>query len=158
MKIGIKPTLAALVLSVSAPALSYEIGDVISDKVLEKLNLPAGKPVVLDFFASWCLSCAKEIPDLRKFIREDAKDRVEVIGVDVDEELEDGLEFQNSLDIDFAVVNDTDQVVIEAFAPIGMPAIYYVVDNKVVGKRIGAVNHIDKQIIEDLKGVGVELE
>ena len=139
------------------PSYSYEVGDTISDDVIGQLNLPEGKPVILDFFASWCLSCAKEIPDLQKFIENDANNKVEVIGVDVDEELEEGLAFQKNLSIKFRVVNDTDQTVIQAFEPIGMPALYYIIDNKVVGKKIGAINHIDQQIKEDLKDLGVAL-
>lgn len=150
-------TLACLLLVFSNPSYSYEVGDTIDEEVAKLLNLPEGKPAVLDFFASWCLSCAKEIPDLQKFISEDAKGQIAVIGVDVDEELEDGLRFQKKLNIHFPVFNDTEQTVIEAFGPIGMPALYYVIDGILVGKKIGAIHHIDQQIIKDLEELGVEL-
>ena len=77
--------------------------------------------------------------------------------MDIDEELDDGKKFQSDLNISFPVYDDTDQRVVEAFGPIGMPALYYVIDNKVVRKRIGPINHIDDQIREDLGDLGIEL-
>ncbi|GAW97095.1 MULTISPECIES: TlpA family protein disulfide reductase [Colwellia] len=131
-------------------AVSHEIGDTISKKAQQILNIPAGKVGVVDFFASWCASCAKEIPDMKKFIKADTEQKTYVIGIDVDEELEEGLAFQQELAIDFPVINDTDQSLIAEFSPIGMPALYYVIDNKIVGKRIGAVDNIDEKIKDDL--------
>jgi len=136
---------------------AYEIGDTIDPEITEKLNIEHGKPAVIEFFASWCASCAKEIPEIHDFIREDKKNIVQVIGVDIDEELDDGKKFQSDLNISFPVYDDTDQRVVEAFGPIGMPALYYVIDNKVVRKRIGPINHIDDQIREDLGDLGIEL-
>ncbi len=43
----------------------------------------AGKPVVLNFWATWCQPCLKEIPELRELARDE---RVQVVGVALDEE------------------------------------------------------------------------
>ncbi|HBS25649.1 MAG TPA: cytochrome C biogenesis protein [Gammaproteobacteria bacterium] len=154
MKPGLMMALSALM--ATSPAFAYEIGDSISPEVAEKLNLQPGKAAVVDFFASWCASCAKEIPEIHQFIEDDKSEKVQVLGVGVDEDLAEGKAWQKQLNITFPVYDDTDQQVVESFAPIGMPALYYIIDNKVVGKRIGAVNHIDKQIRADLKELGVE--
>ena len=79
---------------------------------------------MLDFFASWCVSCAKEIPEIHQFIEDDKSEKVQVIGVGVDEELSDGKAFQKRLNISFPVYDDVDQQVVQAFGPIGMPALY----------------------------------
>ncbi len=156
MKLSLSAILVGLLLSL--PAHSYEVGDTVSKDIAQQLNLPEGKVAVIDFFASWCLSCAKEIPDIKKFIQQDVDKKTQVIGIDVDEELADGLIFQKELAIDFPVINDTDQTIITAFAPIGMPALYYIIDKKIVGKRIGAIHQIDQQIKNDLLGFGVEVK
>lgn len=158
-RLKIKLSLLLCVLLSTLPlrsALSVEIGDTISEEVQKQLNIPAGKVGVVDFFASWCLSCAKEIPDIKKFIKEDGNDNAHVVGIDVDEELEDGLAFQEELAIDFPVVNDVEQKIINEFSPIAMPALYYIKDNKVVGKHIGAVHHMDEKIKKDLQDLGAE--
>ncbi len=139
------------------PASSLEVGDTIAPEIGAKLNIPEGKIGVVDFFASWCQSCAKEIPDLHKFIANRSGDNIQVIGVDVDEELTDALKFQQQLSITFNVFNDTKQEVIQHFNPIGMPALYYIKDNKIIGKHIGAIDKIDQKITDDLKKLGVKL-
>lgn len=155
MQIRLATCLIAL-LATTQPIHAYEVGDTLSPEVSQKLNLQPGKVAVLDFFASWCASCAKEIPEIHQFI-ENNDGAFQVIGIGVDEELADGKAFQEKLNISFPVYDDVDQQVVQAFGPIGMPALYYVADNKVVGKRIGAIDKIDQQIRADLIELGVKL-
>lgn len=50
--------------------------------------LEAGeRPVLVDFFATWCGPCAWIVPTLRA-LREEFGDRVEIVKVDVDEAIE----------------------------------------------------------------------
>jgi thiol:disulfide interchange protein DsbD len=50
------------------------------------LAIPAGKIVVVDFWATWCIPCIKEIPSFNKLHDEFASKGVEVIGIGMDEE------------------------------------------------------------------------
>jgi thiol-disulfide isomerase/thioredoxin len=43
-----------------------------------------GQPVIVNFWATWCGPCRKEIPLLQKLRRERAAERLEIIGVAVD--------------------------------------------------------------------------
>jgi thiol-disulfide isomerase/thioredoxin len=45
-----------------------------------------GKVVVLNFWATWCVPCIREIPNFNRFSREWSAKGVEVIGVSLDEE------------------------------------------------------------------------
>lgn len=143
-------------LAIAPQSSAYNVGDKLSSDISQKLNLQPDKVSVLNFFASWCVSCAKEIPEIHQFIKEN-KGAYQVVGIGVDEELAVGKAFQKKLNISYPVYDDVDQQVVQAFDPVGMPALYYVDDNRVVGKRIGAINHIDKQIRKDLKKLGVDL-
>lgn len=132
-------------------ANAIEIGDIISPEIAAKLNLTPNKVAVVDFFASWCASCSKEIPDLNKFHRQQDNQNAEMIGIGVDDELAVSIAYQQKLSIAFPVHNDTNQQIVEFFNPLGMPALYYIKNNKVIGKRIGAVDHIQQKIEQDLK-------
>jgi thiol:disulfide interchange protein DsbD len=52
----------------------------------QPMVIPTGKVVVVDFWATWCVPCIKEIPSFNKLHKEYAAKGVEVIGIGMDEE------------------------------------------------------------------------
>jgi thiol:disulfide interchange protein DsbD len=49
-------------------------------------QIPTGKVVVVDFWATWCIPCIKEIPSFNKIYKEYASKGVAVVGIGMDEE------------------------------------------------------------------------
>lgn len=149
-----KKIIISLILAVNL--FAYQKGDVISDAMAQHLGIKEDKVYVLDFFASWCGSCKKEIPLISIVNSKIDPSKVEIIGIDVDKDVNKGIKFQESLKakgkLNFRVINDPQNLVIEKFAPIGMPTLYYIKDKKIVGIITGAIDNIDKQILNDLKG------
>ncbi len=148
-----KTAIASLLLLTNLYA--YEKGDTISDAIASHIGSTQDKVYVIDFFASWCGSCKKEIPLISKVNTQVDKTKVEIIGIDVDKNVQQGIKFQNTLKNDgklnFRVVNDPQNLVIAEFAPLGMPTLYYVKNKKVVGIITGAIDNIDEKILNDLK-------
>lgn len=135
----------------------YKEGDTIDPQLQKHLGLQDDKVYIIDFFASWCSSCEKEIPLISKVNQKIDKTRFEIIGVDVDKDAKKADEFQKALRkdglLDFRVINDPMNLIIGKFEPIGMPSLYYVKDGKVVGIIYGAIDEIDKQILKDLESL-----
>ena len=73
-----------------------------------------------------------------------------IIGIDTDKELEKGKQFQQKLGLHFPVMDDTEQKVVSQFQPMGMPALFYLHQGKVVQLRLGALPHLAEQIGRDL--------
>ncbi|MEM7474482.1 MAG: TlpA disulfide reductase family protein [Planctomycetota bacterium] len=46
-----------------------------------------GKVVVVDFWASWCIPCLREIPKLREVYQQHSKDGLEIVGINMDDDL-----------------------------------------------------------------------
>jgi len=136
-----------------ANVYAYKVGDSLDKNVVNQLGLKDSKVYVIDFFASWCASCKIELPLISKLNNSINKSKYKIIGIDVDEELEDGKEFVKKLNLNFDVIYDNENSIIEKFEPIGVPAIYYIKNNKVVKIIYGAVHNIDKKILDDLKGL-----
>lgn len=134
-------------LSIISFAFSIEIGNSVKGELLGKIGATK-EVVVIDFFASWCVSCKKELPLINKLAKE-LKD-VDFIGVDVDENKNEGLEFQKSLNLDFHIYNDNDQIIIKQFNPVGVPAVYILKDKIIKKIYFGALDDIDEILKKDI--------
>jgi thiol-disulfide isomerase/thioredoxin len=137
--------------------LGYQKGDAVSKDIVEKLGLKKEKIYVVDFFASWCGSCKKEMPHLSQASERANKRKIEFIGIDVDEDIAKGKSFQKELREDkkltFKVIDDPKNEIIKEFDPIGMPALFFIKDLKVADALLGATDDIDKKIENILKGL-----
>ncbi len=127
----------------------FQKGELIPNNLAKKLNLQQNKTYIIDFFASWCVSCKIELPKLNK-LNGELSSHTKIIGIDVDEMNNDAKSFQKELGLTFPIINDKKQEIIKAFNPVGVPAIYVIRDRKVIDKIIGAKDDIDK-ILEKYK-------
>jgi thiol-disulfide isomerase/thioredoxin len=138
----------------------FQKGDVVPQNLAKHLGITGDKIYVIDFFASWCASCKKELPLMSKANSSIDDSKVEFIGIDVDKDVQKGIAFQNSLKeqnkLNFRVINDPQNMIIKEFKPIGMPTLYYVKDQKILGIISGAVDNIDGIIKADLAKFGAE--
>lgn len=82
-----------------------------------KLSDLKGKVVVLQFTASWCSVCRKEMPHLEKEVWLPNKDKnFLLIGVDYDESLETVVAFQEQMKTTYPMALDPDAEIFSQFA------------------------------------------
>ncbi|TSD05600.1 MAG: thiol-disulfide oxidoreductase [Parcubacteria group bacterium Greene0714_7] len=72
------------------------------------------KPVVLDFWATWCPNCQRDMPHLNAFY-EKYKDKIEVIGIDLQEDPSIVQKFISDRNITFPIALDAQGVATQAF-------------------------------------------
>lgn len=130
---------------------AYKVGDSLDSRIIKKLDIKSDKTYVIDFFASWCASCKIELPLIAKLNNNLDKSQFEIIGINVDENIKDGKYFVKKLNLNFDITYDYDNQIIAKFNPIGVPAIYYVKNLKVIKVIYGAVHNIDQKILSDLR-------
>ncbi len=63
------------------PAAAFDLKDTAGQS--QKLSEMKGKWVVVNFWATWCAPCVKEIPDIATFAKESG-DKVRVLGIALD--------------------------------------------------------------------------
>jgi thiol-disulfide isomerase/thioredoxin len=131
----------------------YRVGDTLDKSIVNQLELKDSKVYIIDIFASWCASCKIELPLISKLNNNIDDSKYKIIGIDIDKKLEDGKNFTKNLDLKFKIIYDNKNILVEKFKPIGVPAIYYIKNNKVIKVIYGAVHDIDKKILVDLKGL-----
>lgn len=73
--------ITALLLFAPTPALAFDLKD--TQGKSQKLSALSGKWVVVNFWATWCAPCIKEIPDIAEFSKSQAEKAL-VIGIAVD--------------------------------------------------------------------------
>ncbi|CAA6827853.1 MAG: Thioredoxin family protein [uncultured Sulfurovum sp.] len=145
-----KKLLLTLFLS-SFSLIALEIGDKVPQEIQNTLKLKENQLYVIDFFASWCKSCKKELPLISKVYDENI---TSIIAINVDKKEEKGKAFVKELELPFPIVYDQDKKLIEAFDPIGFPTLYYVKNGVILKSIVGAVDSLDvviKKDIEELK-------
>lgn len=80
----------------------------------------SGRPVVVNFFASWCAPCVRELPDIEQ-VHQALGAEVAFVGVSVNERAEDGLELAERTGITFDVVRDPRSETLRALGGAAMP-------------------------------------
>jgi peroxiredoxin len=80
-----------------------------------------GTPVLLHFWASWCLPCAHELELLQHFERSLGAERIRVVSVAIDSDWDAVSDIVRSRRIQFPVALDRGGSVREAFALTGVP-------------------------------------
>lgn len=73
-----------LSLCLSTNAIAQEIKTLKAPELLEILNQNKGKVIFINFFASWCPPCEKEVPDLIDLRKEYSEKDLLIIGLSVD--------------------------------------------------------------------------
>jgi thiol-disulfide isomerase/thioredoxin len=85
----------------------------------------AGRPVLINVWASWCAPCQQELPVLAAY--SSAPDAVPVLGVQVQSAAADGLDLLAHLGVHLPSVYDANGAVSGALhLPVGLPASYVV--------------------------------
>lgn len=99
----------------------------------------AGRPAVINFWASWCIPCREEAPLLERKWREYRDDGVVFLGVVVKDTPEDALDFVREYDLTYPIVWDPDQELAGALGLVGLPQTFFVdADGRFVGQSTDA--------------------
>ena len=83
-----------------------------------------GKPALVNFWATWCAPCRREIPDLIK-LQEGWGNSVSIIGVDLNEPGDVVADYANSMGMNYPIALDLDGSVTSAFKLTGLPETFF---------------------------------
>ena len=102
----------------------------------------AGRPVVLNFWASWCGPCKLEMPDLVAFAEEHPE--VAVVGLAVNDAPSDSRRFAERYGVGYDLGIDRDTEVAGEFGATGLPVTVYIDrDGRIVTTHFGTVTRPD---------------
>ncbi|MGH8871696.1 MAG: TlpA family protein disulfide reductase [Acidimicrobiia bacterium] len=125
------------------------------DGSTETLSELKGRPVVLNFWASWCPACITEMPSFADVHRR-YRDQVEFVGINMQEvSLDAALSLVERTGVEYRLAHDPDGAVFNAFGGLAMPTTVFVdSDGAVVRVHSGTIFSDDLVAVieEDLLG------
>ena len=99
-----------------------------------------GKPVVLNFWASWCPPCVAEMRDAFEPLHQELGDRVVFLGVNLQDSEEAARDVIERTGVTYDLARDPDGELFTAFGGFGMPTTALLDENgKVVARHTGAL-------------------
>jgi thiol-disulfide isomerase/thioredoxin len=100
----------------------------------------AGRPVIINFFASWCTPCQRETPALARFYRQSG-DRVAIIGVDSNDQARAAMRFVHAAGVRYPVgVDPLPASTTTSYGVIALPQTFFLnAQHRIVKRVFGAV-------------------
>ena len=85
-----------------------------------------GKVVWINFWATWCRPCRKELPDIQKLYDEKRAAGLEVLAINVEEDAADARAFFDELGVSLPMLLDRNAEVYDQYALRGLPDSFFV--------------------------------
>ena len=122
------------------PLLEREVRSALADGrvALEELR---GTPLVLNFWASWCVPCRAEAPLLERSWRDERGDGMLFVGLNMQDLTEDAQAFMREFDTTYLNVRDESNGVARRWGVTGLPETFFITsDGRIVGHVVGVVS------------------
>ena len=105
-------------------------------------SLSSGKPVLVDFWATWCAPCVKAMPELQKLHQKHAAKGFSVVGISIDEEHDKAKTFTAKRKLAYPVYLDaTKTPAWSTFHVRSIPAVFLVdSQGRIVQQWLGKVD------------------
>jgi len=156
--LGIMSGMAAIVwMALPQTSTTPKQGSGVSSFTLPDLQgnmqgLPQGDVVLLNFWATWCPPCRKEIPSMIALHDRYAADGLKIVAVSVDQRLEDLARFVGEYDMPFQVLHDGNGTVSQQFGVFRFPETFLIDrQGKVRYHLIGAVDWMSEDILKTIE-------
>jgi cytochrome c biogenesis protein CcmG/thiol:disulfide interchange protein DsbE len=120
------PKLAAAETPVSAEAAKFTLSSL------------SGRVVLLNFWATWCEPCEREMPAMERLYQALPREEFELVAVAIDDKESDVRAFQERYRLSFPILLDLDQAVYGGYQTMGVPESLLIDrDGRIVERYVG---------------------
>ena len=141
-----------LVRGASAPAFELRVLGAAEGSAEARLALDdlRGRVVLVNFWATWCEPCEREMPAMERLYGMLPRDEFEMVAVAIDDEEALVQGFQDEYALSFPIVLDLDQAVYQSYQTMGVPESLLIDrDGRVIERYVGprewdAPEHVER--------------
>ena len=125
-------------------------------RVVHKLDDYAGRPLFVNFWATWCPPCREEIPAMNAAWEQLRGDGVAMLAIDVDEPADEVAGFVDQIPFAFPVLLDSSGRVSRAWGVNALPTTFLVdADGNIRYVAEGVRQWDDPALLEAIRALGV---
>jgi len=117
-------------------------------------GLPQGEVVLLNFWATWCPPCRKEMPSMAALHRKYADRGLKIVAISVDRDADDLAAFVREYKLPFTVLQDADSAVSHDYGVFRYPETFLIDrQGNVRYHLVGAIEWMSASIIKGIEGL-----
>ncbi len=105
-----------------------------------------GRPLIINFWATWCPPCRAEIPELDAVYREHRDKGLEVLGIDYGEDSQTVQGFLKGMEVSYRIVLDPYDEAADGYRIAALPTSFFVDSEGII--RAVHLGGMDRQAIE----------
>jgi thiol-disulfide isomerase/thioredoxin len=120
----------------------------------QRLTDYRGKPLILNFWATWCPPCLEEMPSLERAAKALAGDGIAVVAINVGEDAKAVAAFLEDQPITISLPMDNDTKVAQSYHMKGLPATFVIdADGRIVFRALGGRAWDDPRLLEQVRAL-----
>jgi cytochrome c biogenesis protein CcmG/thiol:disulfide interchange protein DsbE len=121
-------------------APSYSLPSMSAPNHVVSLASFLGRPLVLNFWASWCVPCRKEMPVLEAAFRSEAG-KVMFVGIDSNDSTSAARLFLTQTHVTYLTISDPNGTTATKYRLYGLPTTVFISPSgKIIGRHIGELH------------------
>ena len=120
------------------------------------LNNYKSNPLIINFWATWCSPCLKEMPDMQE-LQKELGSKILVLAVGMGEEAERIEKFQKKHQFEFQILPDPEMTVTQLYGVRNIPITYLInTSGIVVGRALGPREWTRPKLLEFFENLASE--
>ena len=114
----------------------------------------AGKPIIVNFWATWCAPCRKEMPSLNRAWSVVEGEGIDMLAINLGDTVGSINEFMQEVPIDFPVVISTNPSDLNAWGVRGLPTTVVLnAEGKIVMKLVGPAEWDEDELLDRVRAL-----
>ena len=135
---------------IAAPA--FTLADL--DEETHTLSDYAGKPVIVNFWATWCPPCREEMPSMERAWQKLESEGIAMLGINVGENFDTVFGFTSQVDVSFPLLLDTDSKATAKWPIRGLPTTYVLNgEGEIVYQAVGGREWDDDALLDQVRAL-----